>query len=280
MKLFNHTYKQIFILCPFWRCGSTLLSAVLSTHNKIENLDEIFEQDHPWNHIDWKNFTGSHHIYSWQNSTEYQKVYDEYINNLTIDNNYQQKFKIDQTIDQRFLKSSNYVMKIHGEQCHAFSKIIPDDRLQPLAHNSKSAFVLLYRKNINASILSMILGMENGRFHAVTDNKNNFLSCHKSQTTQVNCLNNSQKTYLDKIKIIKKYLLPFQLSSINAQIKRLKQSGIQFVDELIYENFKIYDYLADHFHPYQKSQSYIDLESSLPDQQLVFSNNRFVIESF
>lgn len=279
VNIFTRDINKVFILCPFWRCGSTLLSAVLSNRLGLQNLDEILDQSHPWNHIEWPNFVSSHPIYNWQNDAQYHAVYQNYTTNIKLDPQWQNLNKVKYNFDTLGQNNQRYCVKLHGDQVNGLKSLYDDQTLVTWNKQNTASFVLLYRNNLSSAMLSMAVGLITKQYHGVT--QQGFLDCHKTSQPKTNTITASEfdlySTVYDRIF---KLLVPICLDSFNRELTRLSELNCQFDDVFVYEDFDQYDWLYQSFKPYHRSIEYDQLLKSLPQHRLFYSNNRFVIESF
>lgn len=278
MSVFSRQYDKIFVLDPFWRSGSTLVSAVISHIHGMQNLDEVFDCHHPWDSPYLLKDFSSGHTYGWQSVGSYNEIYPKFIESMDIDTPHQ-FMKLGINIDRNYLLNPDHkcVIKVVGEQCSAFRKIFNDMELTA-GHNY--GFALLWRKDFMSSIVSSSAARITGVSHS-TDNEM-FLKCFRSKKEMhITDIESDQVFYLACN--IYNFLLPYSIEQINLELKRLERLKIRFDDFLIYEDFDQHPIMKQHLSPYRKDKMYFDildrLNQALGLKTLEFVDNQFTIRS-
>lgn len=255
--------KKVVIVSPFWRCGSTLLSARISKHYQLKNLDEIYCKEHPINQIDFNNF----------NKEWYESAHEEYLRNSNLDVSYQlSEKKLIYDWNNMFDEQERFVFKVHGIEIPAFDR-------HYMSKTVTNNFILLYRKDLASSLLSLAVAMDINRYHG--GQQENFLSVHKtSKEHKIDIDTKNINYYFKMIEILYQHLLLPSIQCTNNFLSKHNQIKIHNVLE--YNDLFDLPETKSHIKPYTKNTSYqriLDKIKSKFPINLNFENNKFFIEN-
>jgi len=272
------SYNKVLILCPFWRCGSTLLAGVIAKHYGLTNCDELLYDptiDPTYdsgeknsvpisvdNTFNFKSATGKihHHITSFITEDHESFDWPKYLND----------------------PNSKWVAKIHADQFNFLPQLINDLSMKNFFQDQKNAVILLHRQGVVATLISCLEAMTSGvshesrsmlhpRFQFVKESKQSKILDFEQGYTIDHAIKGIEKIYTN--------MMVQGVEHCNTWISQHKNS-IKNISIMDYENFVNVPQLAEHLDPYKKNDTYYEIlkqascNTNIP-KQLLFVNNRY-----
>lgn len=283
-KILSNKFKNVVLLSPFWRCGSTFLSAIVSKQQRLHNLSELYDQNHFLDRNELQELIFSKKIHKGKDLGLLRKIRRDieiYSRDLDINrawhNEHRQFFDFDKFYQG---KAEGCVFKIHGEQMHAFRHLCqdPSKKVSTYLNTRNTGLAILYRQDLLETMISLALAWLHVPHGYTTSGMPGYYK---------NNIKDDHVQFADYEKIKKlvivgfNCILPVSLNHWNNNIGYFLGIKKEFHDIIEYNDLKNYKFIGDEFNPYSKNQYYYQLLEELRPiygKKLVFEDYKFVIK--